>query len=273
MSRRRKNRLGPDILPLLRDDLIYFYDLEAEYLHEQISAFGTPAPMEKDPYRLEDGALWWVTRDMAKLAATAAQTLPADVTVEECRPSLSGVIVWEAPVMQFAQGPSKGYEYHITVTGAVWKPDGKITPLVTGAKTPEWKFGICPETLAIDRDFETEVEKILCSTWLLADQPGLATTRTSQSTLRRVTQPKIPGHKSTIKTVLLRRPPQVPRETTPREEAESWFTVRFPVNGHWRNQACGPQHRDRRRTYVHPYIKGPADAPLVDRPTVHVWKK
>lgn len=35
------------------------------------------------------------------------------------------------------------------------------------------------------------------------------------------------------------------------------------VRGHWRNQACGPDHADRRPTWIKPYWKGPLDAPVL----------
>ena len=40
------------------------------------------------------------------------------------------------------------------------------------------------------------------------------------------------------------------------------YSVRFVVDGHWRNQACGPKMGERRLTYINPFIKGPAEAPL-----------
>lgn len=50
----------------------------------------------------------------------------------------------------------------------------------------------------------------------------------------------------------------------------NWHS-RWVVDGHWRNQACGPKHGERRLTWVHPYIKGPDDKPLSDkRPRVFV---
>ncbi len=37
------------------------------------------------------------------------------------------------------------------------------------------------------------------------------------------------------------------------------------VRGHWRNQACGPGMRDRKRTRIDPYWKGPEDARVLLR--------
>lgn len=45
---------------------------------------------------------------------------------------------------------------------------------------------------------------------------------------------------------------------------------RVPVRGHWRRVWCGPaDDRTRRAVYIHPYIKGPDDAPLIVREKVN----
>lgn len=44
---------------------------------------------------------------------------------------------------------------------------------------------------------------------------------------------------------------------------------RWVVGGHFRNQACGPKHADHRLIYIHPYLKGPDDKPLLERPIVY----
>ncbi|GAB5010071.1 hypothetical protein JHV666_25370 [Mycobacterium avium subsp. hominissuis] len=54
------------------------------------------------------------------------------------------------------------------------------------------------------------------------------------------------------------------RAQTPSRKADSGRTYshRFAVSGHWRQQACGPNHSQRKPKYTD-YLKGPADAPLV----------
>lgn len=49
------------------------------------------------------------------------------------------------------------------------------------------------------------------------------------------------------------------------------FHHRWIVKGHWRNQACGPGRKDHRRIYVPPHVKGPVDAPLLQRDKVYKW--
>lgn len=43
---------------------------------------------------------------------------------------------------------------------------------------------------------------------------------------------------------------------------ETYYTVRFEVDGHWRNQACGPNFTDRRLTWINAFEKGPKGLPL-----------
>lgn len=44
------------------------------------------------------------------------------------------------------------------------------------------------------------------------------------------------------------------------------------VSGHWREQPCGPNHGERRRQWIAPYVKGPRDKPLVLKDTVRVLR-
>ena len=46
------------------------------------------------------------------------------------------------------------------------------------------------------------------------------------------------------------------------------LSVQFLVRGHWRNQACGPGHTERRMTWIEPYWKGPEEAPINRRPHI-----
>jgi hypothetical protein len=66
-----------------------------------------------------------------------------------------------------------------------------------------------------------------------------------------------------IKVVQLRK-----NDYGAREHAESdvEWSCRWAVSGHWRNQACGPNHRDRKLCYIMPYVKGPADKPFREAP-------
>lgn len=66
---------------------------------------------------------------------------------------------------------------------------------------------------------------------------------------------------TSVRVVHLRKATQHTTDRVP-GETEREYSHRFVVGGHWRNQACGVKHGDRRLTWVHPYIKGPDDKPL-----------
>lgn len=51
------------------------------------------------------------------------------------------------------------------------------------------------------------------------------------------------------------------------------YSHRFIVRGFWRNQPCGPGNSQRRLQWIPPFIKGPADKPLIERETVRVWRR
>jgi hypothetical protein len=53
-------------------------------------------------------------------------------------------------------------------------------------------------------------------------------------------------------------------------QLHSSSSYRFVVGGHWRNQACGPAHSDRKLIYIMPFIKGPEAAPF--RPKIKVYE-
>lgn len=44
-----------------------------------------------------------------------------------------------------------------------------------------------------------------------------------------------------------------------RDPTQWKLRARFTVRGHWRNQACGPGHVERRMRWIAPYWKGPSD--------------
>lgn len=64
-----------------------------------------------------------------------------------------------------------------------------------------------------------------------------------------------------IRVVDLRpRPVTVPQEET--EEQGSTLQHRVIVRGHWRHQACGPNHSQRRLVWIDQHLRGPDAAPI-----------
>jgi hypothetical protein len=76
---------------------------------------------------------------------------------------------------------------------------------------------------------------------------------------------------STVSLVELRR-----REAQPHPGGNGAsgraYKSRWTVEGHWRQQACGPQWSQRKPLYISEYEKGPAEAPRKEA-KVHVWRR
>jgi hypothetical protein len=74
-----------------------------------------------------------------------------------------------------------------------------------------------------------------------------------------------------VNIIELRRPMSPPREQDG-SSSERQYHHRWWVGGHWRQQACGPNHADRRPKWIAPYVKGPEGTPLT-KDRVHVWRR
>ncbi|CDO91197.1 hypothetical protein AWC29_01220 [Mycobacterium triplex] len=123
---------------------------------------------------------------------------------------------------------------------------------------------------------------VVGAAWLLMAQANVAETRTIGSPRPPEPQPadieddhqppeRPPREPSTVTIVDLRA-----RAATyePGAEPGRTYNHRFPVAGHWRQQAWGPNHSWRKPKYIGDYIKGPKGAPLIAPKTrVHVLRK
>lgn len=77
-----------------------------------------------------------------------------------------------------------------------------------------------------------------------------------------------------VKMLVLRENLHRPGESSDNDEqVRREYTHRFIVRGFWRNQAYGPDHSLRRRQWIPPFVKGPADKPLICKETVRIWKR
>ncbi len=125
---------------------------------------------------------------------------------------------------------------------------------------------------------------VVGAAWLLMAQANVAETRTISESPPPRPQPEPIGDadNGAAGPELMRRPSTVTivdlraKATTSERGAESGrtYTHRFPVSGHWRQQACGPNHSQRKPRYIGDYLKGPEGAPLIAPKTrVHVLRK
>ena len=150
------------------------------------------------------------------------------------------------------------------------EPFGISTPLWSGTTlllNPD-----VPRTAEVNGDPDaSQMVRILGATWLLMDQRTVAEVRTL---------PPGPGPgaadikaaPSAVSMVELRRKLPEVRERTSTSTTERVYRSRWSVDGHWRQQACGPRWSQRKPLYITEYTKGPADAPLKSS-KVHVFRR
>lgn len=103
--------------------------------------------------------------------------------------------------------------------------------------------------------------------WL--EQKVLVTEQPRVERHRRKDYQRQVGREALIRVVQLRRQQRAPTEENMKEPLAgtvAWH-CRWVVDGHWRNQACGPKHGDRKLTWISPYVKGPDDQPMKTAPT------
>ncbi|MCB1257146.1 MAG: hypothetical protein KDB26_08585 [Microthrixaceae bacterium] len=160
------------------------------------------------------------------------------------RDALGGILVSE-----FGGAPEPGFE--------------KALPLNTGIAPPA--LGGDPERYEFTR-LIASVNVVVVVVWALLNEPvaqgdAAVTVEASPLTI---------GKKRTrrdvdVSVVDIRRPNNV-RYLPSAHRIE--HDHRWTVTGHWRNQACGPEHSLRKLIWVDDYVAGPEDKPLIRRPRV-----
>ncbi|WP_342314781.1 hypothetical protein [Mycobacterium avium] len=241
--------------------------------------------------------LYWVSRDMVDVALDAADSLP-EWTPAIAAPAPTGVLCWAKPAGDVPWNALSSTDpTEVSWDGLWWwsRPDGKLQlqPLSRLAKnrellapyevsSPLWATNptlllepLVPRTAEVARSAESSpLVSVVGAAWLLMGQPTVAATRPLESS----TRARADGDSDTrhpdpdrVSIIELRRPMSPPREHDG-TSSERTYQRRWWVGGHWRQQACGPNHADRRPKWIAPYVKGPEGAPLT-KDRVHVWRR
>ncbi|MDK8345413.1 MAG: hypothetical protein QP780_01000 [Brevibacterium sp. UMB1308B] len=228
----------------------------------------------------KDPLLMWVTEQMTVLAYEYAPDLP-EWDFDAATQSSSGIIIWEGSTGLNAPMPGPvARMWGFVIQGIVWVhadngtrffPLGRSqdvfrTPAKLPLVTPPFSYSAAELAEHLPR-----LWAMLGTTLILSDTPTVAAQRTFKPPPPGPTG-RAPLH-SPVTKVMLREnlPTGLPATKSEGGEKKWGLKKRHLVRGHWRAQVCGPGRADRRPTFVPPYIKGPADAPLVVKPRVHVW--
>jgi hypothetical protein len=247
---------------------------------------------------LRRSELYHVSEDFTALAQTSGADLDdVSITPEEL-PAPHGLIMWATPIMGADARHTPGTDTAdicaaswTTVSGlGVWVnwyvrtdqlfPDDAVALAECGWLTP-WGNGTgmqfghkyaaalppdgdSPSFPAHDPD-GLSVHRTLLATWLLINEPGVAEIKEHETTDKKLVkdaqrakpEPKPPP---SVRIVDLRHH----ERRGPRPEGTGGWTVsvRFPVRGHWRNQAYGPNRSLRKRKYINDFIKGDESLPM-----------
>lgn len=287
---RRKNkrlRLTPSHLPLIRDKFVTVWRERAMRQYEAKPQYRRILDgMWSEIDQMSVAQLWWVSRDMAKLAAdTAAQ---GDLPRMQA-PAASGVMFLEGGV------PVDTSSIGITsnVAGFFWDRigDGE-TSVMAFTDDPESlrKSGADSIGLPIDwldltaaraksiHDADAVFQKAwidyLQAVWALSGEPRICDTKPAEPSMRYPLPSRFEPEIRKVKMLVLRENLHRPGESSDDDErVRREYSHRFIVRGFWRDQAYGPNHSLRRRQWIPPFVKGPSDKPLICKETVRIWRR
>lgn len=114
----------------------------------------------------------------------------------------------------------------------------------------------------------------LQAVWALSGEPRICDTKPAEPSMRYSLPSRFEPEIRKVKMLVLRENLHRPGESADDDErVRREYSHRFIVRGFWRNQAYGPDHSLRRRQWIPPFVKGPADKPLVCKETVRIWKR
>lgn len=285
MSKRSRLRLIPSHLPLIRDRLA---QTQKKWLARQYDAMPQYRRVIADAWDEADqmmtAQLWWISRDMAKLAAdTAAASdypknrppaatgmmfidggLPVDASPVGFRTSVAGFF-WVAQPGETAVFPLTGDTATLERTGAAEAGLPVSTMPLTGA---------LPDAVNASPALQQAWVDFAQAVWALSAEPHICEAKPAKPDMAHPLPQRFDPEIRKVKMLVLRENLHRPGGSADDDErVRREYSHRFIVRGFWRDQAYGPNHSLRRRQWIPPFVKGPADKPLVCKETVRIWRR
>lgn len=250
--RDRRLRCIPSHMPAVRDAMVEHMRSVEEKTMESATPFERviirSRPVSES---IRAASLWYVSRDMTEVARVAAM----DGAPRVDPPTQSGLMFFggelKAGVERLWGLFWVDYGSTIFVSAVADRGDGSLDMTMTHIG---WLEDIARTVWALS------LEKSVCD---VVDETSSAAPSGSR--------PDKPDPMArTVKMVVLR---EGARASSGGGGDWSGYDHRFIVRGFWRDQPCGPNHSERRRQWIPPFIKGPKDAPLIIKDTVNVWRR
>ena len=246
--------------------------------------------IRRDLGRYRESELFWVTRDMTRVAMDASTDIPAWIPATTV-PAATGLLIWAEPLPRLCWYGAKQLPL-VTADAVQWVHDGGFVDIDILTRTDQLvaeghldKPGrrgpfVKVRGVVLRADEPTPVDKYvmaaepgliaaLGATWTLMQIPTVATPR--QITGAGGSGRQWQNQRRTVSIIDLRRLEH--RDTSATDSAGRAYRHRWYVRGHWREQAHGPRQSLRRSTWIPGYIKGPAGAPLLELERVNVWRR
>lgn len=147
----------------------------------------------------------------------------------------------------------------------MWEVNSRVGPEFVPVDEATRSSSSLADSTQVIWPYSFNLPRWLTTYWTMMNQTVVVSSRepAERLTARRVRRYKIPEH---VTVVQLRR-----RESDKEHVGETSveWQHRWMVRGHWRNQPCGEGRHDVKRIWIHPFIKGPADKPLIQTEKVY----
>lgn len=277
MTWKEGTRITPQRLPAARDSIIRQMQQTITTAYANIASAQMLQSYQQDVQHLKTAPLWWVSHDMFLLALDAAEshTEPREQTA----PTPTGFIYVDGQLPSFTE---RGVIFpHVCAISWISEPNAKVgVQFYTNQIDPGWNSPLMP--------FEPEPEyiaspgfqrlkllavRLLKAIWALSAIPTITdVSHTRQTKTDKPVREHNTSKPNNVTIVMLRQTSQTPEDTIDPNTRKP-YTHRFIVRGFYRNQAYGKNRSLRRRQWIPPFVKGPADKPLILKDTVHVWSR
>lgn len=256
----QKIKVTPVWLPLIRERLSAIADLTPD---KQIA--------RRFSY-ISDAPVWWVGCDMTTLVTDTVES--SDRLPDVAIPTQTGLVFFAKPVCMMEDKLTtlqRGLERTdpVGVIGLYWYPVvGEKVAVFPLVDTPNRQLRTPVQFTFLGADRLHMLDRILDVVFLLAKEPHITQVHDFRPTpLDRVAH-RYESQVRQVKTILVRENMESPyTQHTADSPKRSYreYSHRFIVRGFWRNQVYGPNRGLRKRIWVPPYIKGPADKPLITK--------
>ena len=295
-------------MPEARSRMIRFLERDAAGMWaQQADGIDVPPHMADVPVELRaarmaawdaaatrNAELFFVSADLTDLVIEAAKSLPEFGMHPEVLPARSGLLCWAKPVTtRIAE--RLGIDLPTVAASWVHLPDGvwitwhdDAASLTSGVPEPARsefmaKFGwLCPgpaqlipwgERMVLSDSFGPLGAAVLAlvATWLLMGQT-ITESRREQAERAQARRIARRGHPTDPVTYVALRKVERPDGQEVPEQRGREYRSRWMVAGHWRRQWY-PSVEQHRPIWIHPYVKGDPDAPLLHVEKVYTLRR